>query len=346
MFELHFFTSPDRITDATTGEIATRLPGMSQTQNVTVQFSKPPAADALEVVEQCAKDGALDFTLRFYSHFPQEYLNTNILRKTPSVRKIALDYFQVIEGFEALVERPPMTALCLGAYKTCPRELLRQLDGSQMTNLQISGIEKPKMDLAPLSTFHRLTRLSVGKHVDGFKAISDIPNLSYLSVSPNRKGNYATLNTAPALEDLQFLLGGADDFNHVAHERLKKLSVIRVRGLSDLGDLARFPNLTELHVEDQIGLREIKFSELNKSLRKILIHNCKSLELLAGLEHLTHLEGISIVRTALDLDTLERVNFSKTLKILTLWSGRRREDDARDARLKARGLQKTPFWQL
>ena len=141
-------------------------------------------------------------------------------------------------------------------------------------------------------------------------------------------------------------MGSADNFNHLAHEKLKKLSVIRVRGLSDLGDLSRFPNLTELHVEDQIGLREIRFSEQNKSLRKILIHNCKSLELLAGLEHLTHLEGISIVRTALDLDTLERVNFSETLKTLTLWSGRRREDDARDERLKAKGLQKTPFWQL
>ena len=98
MFELQLFTSPDRLTDATAGEIASRLADMSQTQHVTVQFSKPPAADALEVVEQCAKDGALDFTLRFYSHFPQEYFDAKILRKAPSVRKIALDCFQVIEG--------------------------------------------------------------------------------------------------------------------------------------------------------------------------------------------------------------------------------------------------------
>ena len=118
---------------------------------------------------------------------------------------------------------------------------------------------------------------------------------------------------------------------------LRDLSVVRVRGLDDLGDLSRFPRLKSLHVTDQIKLHSISLQ--TPDLTDLWIVSCKSLKALTGLENLQKIKNIHCAQTSLDYEALSELNWPKSLKSLSLYSGSEKRDAALERKIKAKGYK-------
>ena len=101
------------------------------------------------------------------------------------------------------------------------------------------------------------------------------------------------------LRDLTILLGSRASIDEVSHGQLERLRIDRVRGLEKI-NLAPFPLLTHFHMEDQLKVRALDFSQLSTSLRSITVWNCKSREELVGIEAMTALEFLWIGKTRID----------------------------------------------
>jgi len=91
-------------------------------------------------------------------------------------------------------------------------------------------------------------------------------------------------------------LGSRSSIAEFTHPGLRKLSIVWVRELEELGPLRRFPNLEDLAIEDQLRLTVLDVDGLN--LRRLTVANCKRLKQIAGLEGQTRLEHLSVPATA------------------------------------------------
>jgi hypothetical protein len=123
----------------------------------------------------------------------------------------------------------------------------------------------------------------------GIEAISALPRLSDVSLSgfPKRH-DLAFLNDIAALRSLLIILGSRSSIADFTHAGLRKLSIIWVRQLEELGPLERFRSLDDLTIQDQLRLTSLDIRGLN--LRRLAISNCKGLKQIVGLERQTRLD--------------------------------------------------------
>jgi hypothetical protein len=159
----------------------------------------------------------------------------------------------------------------------------------------------------------------------------------YLS-SFKKRDDIGFLSDIPALEKLRFIIGGRRSISEITSSTLRELEIIRVQGLEDLGNLGRFENLTNLSIEDQIRLTEIKVDR-NPNLQNIKVINCKSLDRISGISNLEALSKLRIYRTAIDYDDFVSSELPRTLKNFAFYSGKSRRDAEIGEDLKRRGFE-------
>ena len=222
---------------------------------------------------------------------------------------------------------------------------LAQADILQLDNLR--GLEylnlgesaKNNIDLAPLRHYAHLASLVLEGHSQHIDTLAGLPALHELSLYRiKNKVPLDFISEMARLDRLLLQLGGRESLAHIEAPLLRKLEVIRVRGLETLGDIGRFPLLQALWVEDQIKLRQIALGP-NRALERLDLHTCKTLGSLPGLAALPALRQLSASETMLDIDALLAQDLPASLTHARLRTGRKTRDDAIAAQLVQLGYE-------
>jgi hypothetical protein len=323
--------NPERI-DA--GAIRAAIAGGQQ---VLVQFNTlgepgPLLADLDALAATCGTA----LTIRIYGYDPRVF-DTRILRALPHVASLSIDCHRNALYLETLGELRHLKRLSLGVYELAQADIL-QLDNLRgLEYLHLGESARNNIDLAPLRHYAHLASLAIEGHSQHIDTLAGLPVLHDLSL-------YRIKNTVPLdfisemarLDRLLLQLGGRASIADIDAPLLRKLEVIRVRGLEAVGDIGRFPLLRALWVEDQIKLRQVALGP-NPALERLDLHTCKTLDSLPGLAALPALRQLSASETMLDIDALLAHGLPASLTHARLRTGRKTRDDAIAARLAELG---------
>jgi len=257
-----------------------------------VQFSEPPdAATLLRTDAYCAEFGA-QLQIRFYGFRWREF-DTSLLRHLPHVANLSIDTVRTIDDFAPVASLPLLTRLRFGVYEHPDGRFLEQLDLARFTHLTLGENKRRNFDLSPLAAATSLKQVFIQGHDRGVEAINALPVLSDVALSgfPKRH-DLAFLNSLGALRSLLLILGTRTSIAEFSHASLRKLRIVWVRQLEELGPLRRFAALEDLTIEDQLRLTLLDLGGLD--LRRLTVSNCKRLERIVGLEGQAQLEHLQI----------------------------------------------------
>ena len=308
-------------------------------QQVLVQFDtlgepEPLLADLDALAATCGTA----LTIRIYGYDPRVF-DARILRALPHVASLSIDcHWQAIH-LETLGELRHLKRLSLGVYKLAQADILQldNLHGLEYLNLGESA--KNNIDLAPLRHYTQLASLVIEGHDRHIDTLAGLPALHELSLYRiKNKVPLDFISEMARLDKLLLQLGGRESLAHIRAPLLRKLEVIRVRGLETLGDIGRFPLLQALWVEDQIKLRQIALGP-NPMLEHLTLHTCKTLDSLPGLAALPALRQLSASETMLDIDALLAHGLPASLTHARLRTGKKTRDDAIAAQLAQLGYE-------
>jgi len=144
------------------------------------------------------------------------------------------------------------------------------------------------------------------------------------------------------LSALTLLLGGRNNLEQLAHDGIKHLEVLRVRGMNTI-DLALFPKIEDLRVEDQVQLQNLNLDG-GPNLRAVSIWNCKTFSELQGMRHAHRLESLFVGKTAIEPDAFLR-ELPANLKQLSLTGYRKRKDDGLRNRIDSLGYASAKYME-
>jgi hypothetical protein len=265
-----------------------------------LQFSEPPDAATIKRTDDFCREFGAELQIRFFSFRWQEF-DTSLLRHLPHVANLSIDTIRAISDFGPVSELPRLTRLRFGVHEHPDGNFLEQLDIARLTHLTLGENKRRNFDLSPLSVATSLEQLFIQGHYRGVEAISGLPRLFDVSLSgfPKRH-DLAFLNDLAALRSLLLILGSRASIAEFTHSELRRLRIVWVRQLEELGPLQRFSSLKELTIEDQLRLTTLDISGLN--LRRLTVSNCKGLKEIVGLERQTGLEHFHTRDTKLPND--------------------------------------------
>ena len=257
-----------------------------------LQFIAAPEVTTLQRMDAFCREFGPDLQIRFFGFGWREF-DTSLLRHLPNVANLSIDTLRTISDFGPVADLPRLTRLRFDVHEHPDGSFLKQLKLPQFTHLTLGENKRRNFDLSPLAAAISLERLFVQGHDRGVEAISGLPHLADVSLSgfPKRH-DLAFLNDLAAMRSLLLILGSRASISEFTHPELRKLSIVWVRQLEDLGPLRRFSRLEDLTIEDQLRLSSLDVGGLN--LRRLTINNCKGLKQLVGLEAQTRLEHLDV----------------------------------------------------
>lgn len=325
----------------------------------TIQFDKPLA----ETLQQfslldgsygptIARDAYLEqlgqmcaawgdkLTVRFFGFYSQTF-DAAILREIPQVQSLIVNcIYDDVLNLDVIAELPVLKHLGLGVFDLSDKAILSRLPLHQLETLTVEETNTKALDLSPLETAVRLRRLALYGHKKNIEVIGSLRELEHLSFNPAKTVSCAFLNGLEALRTLNFVLGGKESLADVATlPAVEDIAMTMVRGLSDLGDLQRFPSLKRLLIQDQPHLASLKVGEANQALEHIWIHNCPSLSDIQGIEDCPRLTSLRAFKTELVTTALA---LPGSLTHASIFSGKARAEAAEKAAIEARGLVADP----
>ena len=262
-----------------------------------LQFSSVPDKNVLERMNDFCREFGTNVQIRFFGFGWKEF-DTSILGSLPDVANLSIDTIRAISDFLPIASLTKLTQLRFGVFDQPNADFLRQLDIGRLTHLSLTENKRRNYDLSPLAEAKMLEHLFIQGNDRGIEAISQLPRLQYVGLSgfPKRH-DLQFLNTLAPLRSLLLILGSRQSIAEFTHPGLKKLEIIWVRYLEDLGCLNRFPGLEELVVEDQKRLTVLNLHGLD--LRRLRITNCKNLERIEALEEQRLLKDFTVRGTRL-----------------------------------------------
>ena len=304
----------------------------------TIQFSKPGQSIALlKSINALCKVFGKKLPIRFYAHYQNDF-DASILEHLPDVQCLLVDCLQEISNPEHIFKLPKLKKLSFGVHHYDNPDFLHELNLDKLEQLTIGETKKRNFDLSPIREGSQIRSLLVEGHNKNIDEIGKLENLDTLRLySIGKKTSLEFASSITKLEKLEIVLGGRQNIDEIKHPLLRELKIIRIRGFNDLGDLSRFPRLRRLHIADQIKILSISLQ--NPDLNELMILNCKSLNELNGLEALEKINHVRCYRTSLDYENLSQLNWAKSLKVLALYSGNNKSDEALRRQLDSRGFK-------
>jgi protein phosphatase 1 regulatory subunit 7 len=289
-------------------------------EEVIVQFSKPCYSVAmLGQLNELCRHFEDRFKVRFYGHY-KEGFDCASLQHLPSVRSLSIDSLQAVHNHEAIFLLKNLREFHVGIFLLDFPRFFEAENLRKLRTLFIGETKKKNFDLSLLSKYLQLDRLLIAGHTKNIEAVGSLKSLSWLSLNAvSSSAKLGFVNSLDGLRSLDLILGGRKNINEIEHPRLERLRVIRVLGF-DAFDAAKFPQLQELQIEDQIRLNALEFSSTNGELRRILLLNCKELISVSGLRILPRLYEIRIAMTGVDIDELLSAGLPQTLQIFAFYT--------------------------
>lgn len=336
MFEL----DGNRITDPAALSTIEIVEAAEKCGQLVVQFSRPgsyppPVLRALN--EACVVLGER-VQVRFFGH-DRSAFDATALRNLPDVSDLAADCLADIVHEDEIGRLPNLRNLHFGVFNLDRPDVLATMGMSRLKRLSVSENRKRNIDLSPLARADLLEDLFIQGHAKGASSIAGIPRLRKLTLSAYAKSHPLDfVGSLPALKYLTLILGGREEID-LSSESLEMLQVIRVRGLTTLGDLSRFPRLSALRIEDQLRLGRLDLGGAN--LERLWLFNCKTLAELTGLDAQQRLKEFRASGVALDLSLLRDRAWPSATRTVHLFSNSQKWNDDAQAKLAARGLNES-----
>ncbi|MFM6931339.1 MAG: hypothetical protein ACKOUT_03745 [Novosphingobium sp.] len=328
----------NRVTNPASLTVKQLLKACEERKKLIVQFSDPRActpANLRVLNEACSTVGAR-LQVRFYGHY-QSAFDAALLRSLPEVRDLAVDCLSAIENASAIYDLTMLEAFSFGVFNFDQPDFLDRIKTDHLRQLTLTANRKRNFDLSSLARARNLRVLYINGHWKNIEAIGDLSDLEAFQLSAFAKAHSLNfIRTISGLRKLTLILGGRPDIDDLASATLETLEIIRVRGLVNLGDLSRFPNLTALKVEDQLQIVRLNLQEA--SLERLWLTNCKNLASLDGLELQTRLREFRASGVALEMDTLLDRDWPATMRSVKLFKNSRKWNDPAAAKLAKRGL--------
>ncbi len=204
-------------------------------------------------------------------------------------------------NLDALAQVGPLESLELEIFQLDPVDILERIDPSELRFLRLSNTAPNKLDLGVLPRFSKLEELTISGQRKNLQSVGQLETLKRLTIGLVAKSGCDFLSGLKNLEVLKLLLGGQGDIGNVHCPSLKELEVVRVRGLSDLGDLSRFPNLQGLRIENQPRLTCLHASRPMQNLTAITVFSCPKITRFIGGNNLPNLRDYESYDTPLIL---------------------------------------------
>ena len=334
-----------RLTDPITFSMTEIVDACERQGELVVQFSRPETYNPmiLGLLNEVCQAAQERLQVRFFGHYGTQF-DARCLRHIPEARNLALDGLSSIIHQDEVGRLSNLKRLSFGVFELDQPDFLTTIKLSGLERLTLGENRKRNFDLFPLAECGSLTKLFIQGHSKGVAAIASLHGLQELSLSAYGKDQSLNfIAKIPNLKTLRLILGGRTDIDDLSSISLEKLNILRVRGLANLGDLARLPALLSLRVEDQLQLARLDLS--GSRLERLSLVNCKKLAELQGLEMQDRLQEFHASRVALDLEALRDRDWSPATRSVTLYSGSEKWDKATQARLAARGLgEKGGLW--
>lgn len=304
----------------------------------SIDFSKPGQSKTLlKAVNTLCKVFGKRLPIRFFAHYGTGF-DASVLEHLPDVQWLLIDCLQDISNPERIFELSKLKKFSFGVYNYDNLNFLHQLKLHRLEQLTLGETKKRNFDLSPLRDGKQIRSLTVEGHDKNIDMIGDMENLENLRLwSIGKKTSLEFVSKLTKLETLEIVLGGRQNIDEISLPFLREMKIALVRGFNDFGDLSRFPRLKYLQVEDQTKLQSISLQTPN--LTELRIITCKSLSALTDLEVLKKINYVHCAQTSLDYEALSEFKWAKSLKVLSLFSGSRKRDEALERKLNAKGYK-------
>ena len=220
----------------------------------------------------------------------QPFYDANHLLTLPKVDTVHISGTPHAYNLDALTKIGPLRQLHLEIYRIDQIDILERIDASELHSLHLEDTAPKKLDLRVLKRFKKLEYLFI-RQEKNLCAVGDVPSLKRLKIHLIAKTPCDFVSKLSNLESLSLLLGAQRDIRAITLPRLKELEIVRVRYLEELGDLARFPMLQKLQIENQPRLTRLHASSAMEHFRELSAFGCPKLEVFEGLQNLVALEA-------------------------------------------------------
>jgi hypothetical protein len=298
-------------------------------RHTVAQFVEPPYPPVvLAELNRLSAHYGERLEVRFYGHYGSAF-DCTVLTQLPDVESLSVDCLSRVEHIEQIADLKRLRSLSLGVFDLADGSILNAPNLRRLVSLTLAETRRRVFDLSALASFSALEHLRVSGHTRNLDVVGELNSISDLTLRAiPKRASVSFVSRMRGLRELYVYLGGRTSIGEITVPDLEVLEVVWVRGLQDLGDIARFPALKSLLVEDQLQLEHIRFGAGNAELKSVRVFNCKSLRALAGLEALPALEELRVFRTAIEPMSLRRERFSTTLRTVAFSTGKSRLDRA------------------
>jgi hypothetical protein len=305
--------------------------------DVILQFDRPCyGPEILRKINNLCGELGKDLEVRFYGH----KFDASNLRFLPEVSNLSIDCLFDVVNLEAIKNMANLRCLSLGIYNLADQHILNSIQLGKIEKLVIGQSLKVNIDLSPLYACENLSELNVESHTRHIDSLAKLPQLQKLKLRCiPKKQKLEFVSKIQSLKRLVIILGGRVNISEIQHPSLEELEILRVMGFDNFDSIAAFPSLRKLAIEDQIRLEQVRFSPANKNLQSFGIFNCRTLQTLEGLDHLTDLKSIRIGMTALDVDSVLKQHLAASLKTFAFHTGKVKQNEIIRKKLDALGYR-------
>lgn len=181
---------------------------------------------------------------RFYGYHGKSF-DSSVLLEMPEIRALVINsIYDDVENLAAISELPNLVHLSLGIFGLKDKQVLKRLRLAQLSQLLIEETQTKALDLAPLADPSGLASLALYGHKKSIEVVGSLLRLAHLTFNPAKAKLNGFLNGMPMLKSLKFALGSGDSMAGFSDlPAIEDMALTMVRGMSDLGDLQRFPSL-------------------------------------------------------------------------------------------------------
>lgn len=223
-----------------------------------------------------------------------ELLNEYLFSKRPDVYLRITRYDDPLTDLDFLLTMNNLEHLYLDLFDL--NDLSKIGDLKNLKGLILSETKSKSYSLKPISKLDKLTYLQVSGLKKDIESLSQLKNITELTLRSLTLDNLDFLSAYEKLEKLHVILGGTKNYNALKSlPNLKYLELWQVRQLSDIEFIS---DLTSLEFLQLSSLRNITrlpdFTNTNK-LRKLIFETLKGLEDISALGKIDLLEEILFV---------------------------------------------------
>lgn len=297
------------------------------------KWPRLPSGAYLERLDALCGTWGEQLKVRFYGHYGQVF-DAAILALLPNIGSLSVDCLQDAANLEAIGDLERLSKLHLGVFELRDKAILGKLPVKQLRDLTLSATNTKALDLAPLANALNLKKLYLDGHHKGIAALAQLKGLEAFTFNPKKGLDLGFISAMQGLRALKFNLGGAETIAAIELPELQDMAFTMTRGLSELGDMQRFPKLRRLLMQDQQHIERVQFGAANTQLEHLWFHNCQNLAALGGLADCPKLKSLRWLETQTDPASLR---LPESVTHLYMLSGRRKDEAAEKAAIEALG---------